>query len=52
MQSFLEHGDACTHLNAEVLRLTAHGPNQVNHSPPIRQHNDVLAKLGEYDIPQ
>ncbi|KAJ3798968.1 hypothetical protein GGU11DRAFT_862319 [Lentinula aff. detonsa] len=51
MQSFLSHGDACTEIEAEALRIASQDLSNIDFDTmdimvPLREYNDVLDRLG------
>ncbi|KAJ3998337.1 hypothetical protein F5050DRAFT_1745532 [Lentinula boryana] len=51
MQSFLSHGEACTEIEAEALRIASQDLNNIDFDTmdimvPLREYNDVLDRLG------
>ncbi|KAJ3811988.1 hypothetical protein F5876DRAFT_75287 [Lentinula aff. lateritia] len=51
MQNFLSHGDACTEIETEALRIASQDLNNIDFDTvdimgPLREYNDVLDRLG------
>ncbi|KAJ3876375.1 hypothetical protein F5051DRAFT_411788 [Lentinula edodes] len=51
MQNFLSHGDACTEIETEALRIASQDLNNIDFDivdimGPLREYNDVLDRLG------
>ncbi|KAJ3866936.1 hypothetical protein EV359DRAFT_61894 [Lentinula novae-zelandiae] len=51
MQNFLSHGDACTDIETEALRIASQDLNHIDFDTmdimgPLREYNDVLDRLG------
>ncbi|KAE9407232.1 hypothetical protein BT96DRAFT_914819 [Gymnopus androsaceus JB14] len=49
MQTFLSHGDACTELEAEALRIASKDLSNIDFDSmivPLQEYNDVLDRLG------
>lgn len=52
MQNFLSHGDACTEIETEALRIASQDLNNIDFDTmdimgPLREYNDVLDRLGK-----
>ena len=47
MQTFLTHGDVCTRVEAEALRLATHGASELDEDNPLQIYNDMFDNLGQ-----
>ena len=48
MQLFHSHGISCDRIETEALKLSAHGPSNLNEDEPLKVYNDMLDSLGRF----
>lgn len=46
MQQFHSHGDSCTNMETEALKLAACGIPNVDDEEPLKPYNEMLDNLG------
>jgi len=45
MQTFLSHGDACTRVEVDALKLATYGASEPDEDAPLQIYNDMLDRL-------